>query len=62
MKTVANIDLLISIPCGFTQAGLLIGVQFITRPFEEALLFQMAHSYEEVSPSRDLRPPVTAGG
>ena len=51
----------ISIPCGFTQAGLPIGVQFITRPFEEALLFQMAHSYEEVSPSRDLRPPVTAG-
>ena len=52
----------ITIPCGFTQAGLPIGVQFITRPFEEALLFQVAHSYEEVSPSRDIRPPVAAGG
>ena len=52
----------ITIPCGFTQTGLPIGVQFIARPFEEALLFQVAHSYEEVSPSRDIRPPVTAGG
>lgn len=52
----------ITIPCGFTQSGLPIGVQFITRPFEEALLFQVAHSYEEVSPSRDSRPRVTVGG
>ena len=52
----------ITIPCGFTQAGLPIGVQFITRPFEEALLFQVAHSYEEVSPSRGSQPPVAAGG
>ena len=52
----------ITIPCGFTQAGLPIGVQFITRPFEEALLFQVAHGYEEVSPSRDVQPPVRAGG
>ena len=52
----------ITISCGFTQAGLPIGVQFITRPFEEALLFQVAHSYEEVSPSLGSQPPVAAGG
>ncbi len=51
-----------SVPCGFTQAGLPIGLQLIGRPFEEALLFQAAHGYEAVSPSRGLHPPVTANG
>jgi len=45
-----------TVPCGFTAAGLPIGVQFIGRPFEEALLFQVAHAYEAVSPSRGRRP------
>ena len=51
-----------SVPCGFTQAGLPIGLQLIGRPFEEALLFQAAHGYEAVSPSRGLHPPVAAMG
>jgi aspartyl-tRNA(Asn)/glutamyl-tRNA(Gln) amidotransferase subunit A len=49
-----------SIPCGFTAAGLPIGLQLIGRPFEEALLFQVAHGYEAVSPSRNRRPPIVA--
>lgn len=49
----------ISIPCGLTQEQRLpIGLQLIGRPFDEALLFQVAHSYEAVSPSRGLRPPI----
>jgi aspartyl-tRNA(Asn)/glutamyl-tRNA(Gln) amidotransferase subunit A len=47
-----------SIPCGFTSAGLPIGLQLIGRPFEEALLFQVAHGYEAVSPSRGRRPAL----
>ena len=47
-----------SIPCGFTSAGLPIGLQLIGRPFEEALLFQVAHGYEAISPSRDRRPAL----
>ena len=47
-----------SIPCGFTSAGLPIGLQLIGRAFEEPLLFQIAHGYEAVSPSRDRRPPL----
>ena len=46
----------ISVPCGFTQAGLPIGLQLIGRPFDERLLFQVAHAYEAVSPSRGRRP------
>ncbi len=51
----------ITVPCGVTQAGLPIGVQFITGPFEEGLLFQVADGYERVSPSQGLRPTVAVG-
>jgi aspartyl-tRNA(Asn)/glutamyl-tRNA(Gln) amidotransferase subunit A len=47
-----------SIPCGFTPSGLPIGLQLIGRPFEEALLFQVAHGYEAISPSRGRRPAL----
>ena len=48
----------ITIPCGFNGDGLPIGVQFIGRPFDEGLLFQVAAGYEQVSPSRGVRPQV----
>ena len=51
----------ISVPCGINQAGLPIGVQFISGPFKEGLLFQVADSYEKVSPSHGLRPAVSVG-
>jgi aspartyl-tRNA(Asn)/glutamyl-tRNA(Gln) amidotransferase subunit A len=47
-----------SVPCGFTLAGLPIGLQLIGRPFEEARLFQVAHGYEAVSPSRSRQPTL----
>ncbi len=37
----------ISIPCGFTGAGLPIGLQLIGRPFDEAGLLAIAHAYEQ---------------
>ena len=51
----------ITVPCGVTRTGLPIGVQFIARPFEEGLLFQVADCYEKVSPSQGLRPAVAVG-
>ena len=51
----------ITVPCGVTQGGLPIGVQFITGPFEEGILFQVADNYEKVSPSQGLRPRVAVG-
>jgi aspartyl-tRNA(Asn)/glutamyl-tRNA(Gln) amidotransferase subunit A len=48
----------ITVPCGFSRAGLPIGVQFIGRPFDEARLLQVAYAYEEVSPSRGRRPAI----
>jgi aspartyl-tRNA(Asn)/glutamyl-tRNA(Gln) amidotransferase subunit A len=51
-----------SVPCGFTAAGLPIGLQLIGRPFDETRLFQVAHAYEAVSPSRGRRPPLVQAG
>ena len=48
----------ITLPCGFNRQGLPIGVQFITRPFEEGLLFQVADAYEKVSPSQGRKPAL----
>lgn len=36
-----------SVPCGFTRAGLPIGLQLIGQPFKEADLLALAHSYEQ---------------
>ncbi|HEX4645867.1 MAG TPA: amidase family protein, partial [Verrucomicrobiae bacterium] len=36
----------ISIPCGFTRAGLPVGLQLIGRAFDEATLLRIAFSYE----------------
>ncbi|HWX37853.1 MAG TPA: amidase [Candidatus Sulfotelmatobacter sp.] len=46
----------ISVPCGFTREGLPVGLQIIGRPFEEASLLRIAHSYEQASDSRARRP------
>jgi aspartyl-tRNA(Asn)/glutamyl-tRNA(Gln) amidotransferase subunit A len=37
----------LSLPCGFTPAGLPIGLQLIGQPFREADLLAMAHTYEQ---------------
>ncbi len=51
----------ITVPCGLNQQGLPIGVQFITGPFQEQLLFQVAHGYEGVSPNLGRWPAVAVG-
>ncbi len=37
----------ISVPCGFSERGLPIGLQIIGRPFAEARLLAIAHAYEQ---------------
>jgi aspartyl-tRNA(Asn)/glutamyl-tRNA(Gln) amidotransferase subunit A len=39
----------ISLPCGFTQAGLPIGLQLAGRPFDEALVLRAAQAYEQAT-------------
>jgi aspartyl-tRNA(Asn)/glutamyl-tRNA(Gln) amidotransferase subunit A len=37
----------ISVPCGFSTAGLPLAFQLVGRPFDESLLLQAAHRYEQ---------------
>ena len=46
------------LPCGFTTAGLPIGLQLMGRPFEEAALFRLGQAYERETGWHLQRPPV----
>jgi aspartyl-tRNA(Asn)/glutamyl-tRNA(Gln) amidotransferase subunit A len=46
----------ISVPCGFDQQGLPIGVQLITGVLQEELLLQVAHQYEQAAQVMLRRP------
>jgi len=48
----------ISIPCGFSKAGLPIGLQLLGRPFQEDVVLRGAHAYEQAAEWRLKKPPV----
>ena len=48
----------ISVPCGFTQDGLPLGLQIMAKRFDEEAVFRAAHAYEQDTPWHTMRPPV----
>ena len=48
----------LSVPCGFTQSGLPIGVQFLAGHFEEGKLLQVASAYEKNANIEKRRPDL----
>ncbi|MBI4480262.1 MAG: hypothetical protein HY651_09590 [Acidobacteria bacterium] len=48
----------ISIPCGFTSAGLPIGLQICGPHGGEAVVLQLAHAYEQATEWHKRRPPL----
>ena len=46
----------ISVPCGFSDAGLPIGVQLIGNVLDEARLLRVAHQYEQAAAVHSHRP------
>ena len=50
----------ISVPCGFTRAGLPIGLQLAAGPWREALLLRAARAYERETAWHERHPPVGA--
>ncbi|KAH7618117.1 putative Glutamyl-tRNA(Gln) amidotransferase subunit A [Nannochloris sp. 'desiccata'] len=45
----------ITVPMGYTEAGLPGGLQFLARPFQEAKLLEIAYAYEQFTKKR--KPP-----
>jgi len=45
-----------SVPCGFTSAGLPVGLQIVGAKYEDALVLRAAHAYQSASPLTDRRP------
>lgn len=47
-----------SIPCGFDQKGLPIGMQLIGKPFDEVGIIKAAYSYEQSADINKLKPTL----
>jgi len=48
----------ISLPCGFTAAGLPVGLQLVGRWFEEGTVLRAAYAYEQATEWRRRAPPA----
>jgi aspartyl-tRNA(Asn)/glutamyl-tRNA(Gln) amidotransferase subunit A len=47
-----------TVPCGWTEAGLPVGLQIVAPRFREGLVFRAAAAFEAAQPWADRRPPV----
>ncbi|SFM11216.1 Asp-tRNA(Asn)/Glu-tRNA(Gln) amidotransferase subunit GatA [Salibacterium qingdaonense] len=47
----------ISVPCGFSE-GLPVGLQIISRPFEESTVYRAAHAYEQAAGHYKAKPEL----
>ncbi len=48
----------LSVPTGFTQSGLPLGMQLVGKPFSEALLYRVAYAYEQAMPWANKHPDL----
>jgi len=46
----------LTVPCGFSQAGLPLAFQIVGRPFDEATVLRVGHAYEEAAGWHRQRP------
>ncbi len=50
----------LSVPCGFTRAGLPVGLHLVGRAWEESAILRIGHAYEQNAGWFARRPPLTA--
>jgi aspartyl-tRNA(Asn)/glutamyl-tRNA(Gln) amidotransferase subunit A len=48
----------ISIPCGFSEAGLPVGLQIIGKAFDESTILRAAHAFEQQTKHHQARPSL----
>lgn len=51
----------LSVPCGFSEDGLPIGLQIVGRRFDDETVLRAGHAYQEAAPLTDRRPDLFAG-
>ena len=49
----------VSLPLGWSEAGMPIGVQLVGGPWQESVLIRVAAQIEQAAPWSDRRPPAT---
>jgi aspartyl-tRNA(Asn)/glutamyl-tRNA(Gln) amidotransferase subunit A len=50
----------VSLPCGFMESGLPVGLQLVARPYDEGRLLAAAHAYEQAHDWSNRAPTATA--
>jgi aspartyl-tRNA(Asn)/glutamyl-tRNA(Gln) amidotransferase subunit A len=48
----------LSVPCGFSEEGLPVGLQLAARPFAEETVLRAGHAYEQATEWCQRRPPL----
>ena len=48
----------ISLPCGFSERGMPMGLQLAGKPFAETTVLQAAYAYEQATDWHNRRPPI----
>ena len=48
----------ISVPCGFTKKGLPVGLQILSKHFNEGMLFRSAYTYEQNTEWHKMKPKL----
>ena len=48
----------VSVPCGFSDTGMPIGLQLAGKPFDELTVLRAAHAYEQATDWHTRRPPI----
>jgi aspartyl-tRNA(Asn)/glutamyl-tRNA(Gln) amidotransferase subunit A len=48
----------LAMPTGFAQSGLPLSMQIVGKPFEEAMIYRVAHAFEQASEWTTRRPPL----
>jgi amidase len=51
----------ISLPCGFTDDGLPVGLQIVGRPRSDFSVLQLAYAFQEATCFYQLKPPICQG-
>ena len=52
----------LTVPCGFDEQGLPVGLQIIARPWAEALMLRVGHAYQQATDWHTRRPAIATLG